>query len=691
MDKSTLFDTLIVVKRSGQRTNFQGEKIAIAIKKAFDSVENHYLEEDVNKVYSAVLKTIEKEYSQRKTIQIEDIQDRIEETLKKKNYEDVFESFKSYRERRSASRKSFVTKQQHKFLKSIEALGMNNQEEITSKKEIPNQRLASYGETIASGFTKSYLLDTKVVRALDSGILYIPHLESLAIGSLESMELDVTRLLKEKVHLSQQEELKLENIEDFFDFLLLLIKSLANSIHGQIQITGLDYDVCPFLLATYKECLKEELNSFLEYSGFKSFIGLDRIEKEIDKLLQIDESITSLSDLYPQGELLKIGFEKASVLSRAKVKKRLKTALKKFLVQLNSIYDKTFNFPKVSIGFGTATTNEARIFTSTLLELESETTLQEPTYLFKLKKGINIDSKDKNYDLRVIYLNLAMTKSNLLFANLDFKENKRFLMDDDPNTEICYFSDGGRTVEDTTVLDARVCGGKGNLFTVSVNLPRIALKTKQNEQTSKEFFERLETTFDLAKDALLNCFELIANKNSDDFPFLCGQNIWVDGKNVKENDRLRKLWKHGTLTIHFVGLEEATKILLETESIEKLNTKIIDYMRKKVDSYRNLYNLNFTLSAKKVDEACREFNKIDTAIFGKIKGITNQAQYHNGFERAYQNWKDTLAYEKQYHSSTNGGHLACFQLSLKEKEFQEDIFKDIQKEAIGAFYFEEKR
>ena len=49
------FDTLTVVKRSGQRTNFQGEKIALAIQKAFHSLDIPYKDEDVNKIYSKVL------------------------------------------------------------------------------------------------------------------------------------------------------------------------------------------------------------------------------------------------------------------------------------------------------------------------------------------------------------------------------------------------------------------------------------------------------------------------------------------------------------------------------------------------------------------------------------------------------------------------------------------------------------
>ena len=73
-----LFDELVVVKRSGQRVNFNDTKIALAIKKGFESVYEEYDEKIVNKVKEKVLNEIKKNYADRKTIGVEDIQDIIE-------------------------------------------------------------------------------------------------------------------------------------------------------------------------------------------------------------------------------------------------------------------------------------------------------------------------------------------------------------------------------------------------------------------------------------------------------------------------------------------------------------------------------------------------------------------------------------------------------------------------------------
>ena len=58
--------TLKVVKRNGKKVDFDGSKIAVAIKKGFDSLiredeEPKYNEKDIQKVYQHVMKTIDKE------------------------------------------------------------------------------------------------------------------------------------------------------------------------------------------------------------------------------------------------------------------------------------------------------------------------------------------------------------------------------------------------------------------------------------------------------------------------------------------------------------------------------------------------------------------------------------------------------------------------------------------------------
>ena len=134
---------LIVIKRNGRKVEFEGDKIAIAIKKAFDSVANdNYTEKDANKVYIAVLKELYDKYiigndseeTQRK-IKIETIQDIIVNKLKSLKYLEVYESFIQYRENRKKIRDAFEERKQYKFLGILDKLKIEENITIKEKKE----------------------------------------------------------------------------------------------------------------------------------------------------------------------------------------------------------------------------------------------------------------------------------------------------------------------------------------------------------------------------------------------------------------------------------------------------------------------------------------------------------------------------------------------------------------------------
>ena len=171
-----VLENLVVVKRSGQRVEFNASKIAIAIKKAFDAVYQEPDEKQIYKVFENVLKYINNNYGERKTINVEDIQDTIENQLNTLGYKEVYEAFSDYRQRRAASRKVFNEKQQHKFTKVTEAI------ENIDTSLTPQQMLYRFGKIISSEYAKSYILDSKYVRAYEEGNMYIHNLESFPLG-----------------------------------------------------------------------------------------------------------------------------------------------------------------------------------------------------------------------------------------------------------------------------------------------------------------------------------------------------------------------------------------------------------------------------------------------------------------------------------------------------------------------------
>ena len=207
------FETIKVVKRNGSKVSFNGTKIAMAIKKGFDSIKIvnedddeilKYSSNDIQKVYGHVIKKIEKDYFDKASIKIEDIQDIIEETLKKDKYDDVLENFANYRENRSKAREIFTDdKRSHKFLKTLEGLALKSAAEDDAKRENGNidgnsamGTMLQFGSNVSREFAKAYLMKKKFADAHDEGYIHIHDMDFEAMGTTTCMQIDLDKLFK---------------------------------------------------------------------------------------------------------------------------------------------------------------------------------------------------------------------------------------------------------------------------------------------------------------------------------------------------------------------------------------------------------------------------------------------------------------------------------------------------------------
>ena len=281
-DKDNLiFKELVVVKRSGQRVNFNSMKIAIAIKKAFDSIGFEDYERKVNKVYEDVLSYIRSNYWDRKTINVEDIQDIIQTKLRDDNYEDVYKAFSDYRIRRAASRKAFDIKSQHKFVKAIERIVFESKKNITSK---PNELLLDFGKTVSCEYTKAYVLDNKFIRAHEDGSIYIHNLDYFNLGSLSSTHLEFDNVVADEFPLN----------------MFCLAMNAKNEIDGEITISKIDYLLVPFLRRRFKEKFKEKLNKYLDLEGYLDYINFKKIEELLT--ISLERLLVSLDNIITENK-----------------------------------------------------------------------------------------------------------------------------------------------------------------------------------------------------------------------------------------------------------------------------------------------------------------------------------------------------------------------------------------------------
>ena len=621
---------LVVIKRNGKKVDFDGTKIALAIKKGFDSVNEQdeetgkykYDSSDITKVYNDVIKNIEKDYKEK--IKIEEIQDLIEKSLEQKGYKEVHDSFAEYRERRAQSREMFIDdKRMHKFLKTIEGLGLKSANEDDTKRENANVdgdtamgTMLQYGSTVSKEFAKAYLMKKKFADAHDDGDIHIHDMDFLPMGTTTCMQIELDRLFKKGFSTGHGYLRPPKDISSFS-----ALAAIAQSI------PAFDYFMAPGVLMTFKREFKQQVSDYLDLEGLLEFISMDRVAREIDKLESIKFGIEIFEPIYKDSDEIKRLFEKAYEKALLKTDRKTYQAMEAFVHNLNTMHSRAgAQVPFSSINFGTDISPEGRMVSLNFLRATDEglgkgETPIFPVSIFKVKEGVNFNPEDPNYD---IFRRSCEVSAKRLFPNFSFLDapfNLEFYKPGDYRTEVGYMGCRTRVMSDVTDPDNQTTGGRGNLSFTSINLPRLGIKhgicLKERDKADMDgFYKDLGEMMELVRDQLLERFEIQCNKRCYNFPFLIEQGVWTDGDKLKPTDKMRKILKHGSLTIGFIGLAETLKALIgehhgESEKAQKLGLEIIGFMRKKADEFAKEYNLNFTLIATPAEGLSGRFVNID--------------------------------------------------------------------------------
>ena len=629
------FDDLIVVKRSGQRVEFNSLKIAVAIKNAFDSTPSNYSNNDINKVYDDTLSYIYNNYKDRKTINVEDIQDVIELTLKRDSYNDIYDSFSGYRLRRSESRKSFSVKQQHKFVKAIEKIGCVD---ISNYKV--GENLEKFGSIISSEYTKSYILDNKYVRAFEEGKIYIHNFLYFHLGYFSNTSLDIRKLA--------------DKDEFLFDILNILVRS-KEEVKGEVSINGFDDILSKYYVDKFKKIFIKKLVDTLSLLGFIDLVNIKKIEDRIFKELSVAIILDNYRDLFVNDVLFNI-LENIYDMSIMEVFDYMLLNIKKILMLLNDSYREN-NFYSISIGNNK--TYEGNIIKNIILDLIDEMDyLENICIVYKVCELSDIDKIVK----------LIYEGKNMKLNILD-KENNN-------NYDVEYFSDGTRIYEN--IYSDSISIGRMNVANTSINMARLGFIHKS---LNKEFYNGLDNLIEFTKNELLIVYENMGNKIKNNYNYLFDGNIFDDEK-LDYGQKIRKVIKNGTLNINLVGLYECA-LMIDKDKTREIMLKIIKYINKKIILLSIDNKLNFTLSAI-VNDASYELMDLDKAIYGVIKGINDNDFYRNVMVDC--SIEELNLYQKMF----NGGCI--LEIKLKDKFSLEKIRESIIElvdNYVGIVYIKE--
>ncbi len=292
----------------------------------------------------------------------------------------------------------------------------------------------------------------------------------------------------------------------------------------------------------------------------------------------------------------------------------------------------------------------------------------KPNIVFKVKQGVSRFPKDRNYDLLKKSLLLTAKKMIPTYLLCDCEE--------DINTDPYRLSIMGcrtRVVDD--IYGCKGAIGRGNIDNVSINLPRIALQIDKEyrnstvEEKVATFKKRWCDVAEKVKDILIDRYKKLINQDKSNFPVNVQRNMWCE--NFSNADNLEEIFKHGTLSIGFIGLSESMEVLTGKKYYSSPENYIIAYgivkhMRDYCDFLRREYKLNFSLLATSGELISGRFTELDKKEFSPLVDVFSKGFYTNSFHvevnskiPAYKK----LQIEGMFHTLCNGGSISYIELN----------------------------
>lgn len=675
-------------KRTGDIVQFNAQKIADAIRKAnLESIDETFSREQLKQLTQNVVQALTE-----KIPGVEQIQDTVEKVLIAGNFASTAKAYILYRAEHTKLRQARAN-----LMDIYNELTFAKAKDADIKRENANidadtamGTMLKYGSEGSKYFITSQILPKDIAVAHMNGDIHIHDMDFYMLTET-CCQIDLLKLFHDGFSTGHGYLREPNDIRSYAALACIAIQANQNEMHGGQAVPMFDYCMAPGVAKTYRKQYYKALGYY-----FDAMLGMDIKDgkllcKEIEKRIPvkvgmrtIDEFGMRLAEFLPRHQR-EHGFQEIDETTAAHAHKFAANAawqetdgatyqaMEAFVHNLNTMNSRAgAQVPFSSINYGTDTSPEGRMVMRNLL-LATDAGLGDgetpifPVQIFKVKEGVNYEKGDPNYDL----FRLAMkTSAKRLFPNFSFLDapfNKQYYKPNDYNSEVAYMGCRTRVMGNVYDPSREVTCGRGNLSFTSINLPRLAIEAKGNID---KFYKSLDDMIDLVIRQLLHRFKIQCAKIGKNYPFLMGQNIWLDSDKIGEYDNIGEVLRHGTLTVGFIGLAETLKALIgkhhgESAEAQQLGLNIIGHMRKRMDDEAQKTKLNFSLIATPAEGLSGRFVKIDRNIYGSIPGVTDREYYTNSFHipvyypiSAYRK----IQLEAPYHNLTNSGHISYIEM-----------------------------
>lgn len=621
-----------IIKRSGQETSFDEEKIVNAVKKANKEVN------EVSRISDEQIRTLAHGVAEEcvrmgRAVNVEEIQDMVEDRLMEIKAFVLARKYITYRYARALVRKSNTTDAQ--ILTLIECNNEEVKQENSNKNPTVNSVQRDYmaGE-VSKDLTRRILLPDDIVAAHDEGIIHFhdadyfaQHMHNCDLVNLEDMLQNGTVIsgtLIEKPH----------SFSTACNIATQIIAQVASNQYGgqSISLTHL----APFVDVSRKKIRKEVAEELAEVGIVDEAriakIAEKRLRDEVRKGIQmIQYQVVTLLTTNGQAPFVTVFMylnEARSEQEKADLALIIEETLKQRIqgVKNESGVWITPAFPKL------------------IYVLEPDNISEEQPYWYLTELAAKCTAK------RMVPDYISEKKM------LEYKIDKN-------GEGHCYTCMGCRSFL-TPYVDENgrpKYYGRFNQGVVTINLVDVALSSGGDE---KKFWEIFDERLQLCYRALMYRHNRLKGTVSDAAPIL-----WQYGAlaRLKKGETIDKLLYGGysTISLGYAGLYECTKYMTgktHTDPEAKpFALSVMQHMNDKCKEWKAKENIDFSLYGTPLESTTYKFAKCLQTRFGIIPEVTDKNYITNSYHVHVSEPIDAftkLKFESEFQQLSPGGAIS---------------------------------
>lgn len=587
-----------VVKRDGRIVEFDKSKIADAILKAMN---------DVNNINKDLANRIANDISKLNTneISVEELQDLVEEKLMSSKMKDVARSYVRYRYDREKNRE--LSKDLNKRYNEFISLVQGSNEEANKENSNKDTRIIPTMRDYIAGFTcremaEKFILPKDIVEAHKQGIIHVHDTDySPSMPMNNCCLINLEDMLQNGTVISGTMIEKPHSFRTACTIVTQIITQVASSQYGGNTIT----------LA--------HLAPFVD-------ISRQRIKEEVEK-----EAIEILNSV---GEQIDITTDLDKIVE-SRLKQEIADGIQTIQYQLITMSTTNGQAPFTSVFMYLDEVPEGQLRDDLALVIEE--VLKQRIKGVKNEKGVYITTafpkllycldEDNIYeDSKYWYLTklAAECSTKRLVPDYISAKKMRELKGD------VYPCMGCRSFLTPDPINHKYYG-RFNQGVVTISLPDVALSSKGD---FKEFWRIMDERLELCYRALMVRHNTLKGTKSDVAPIL-----WQHGafSRLKQGEVIDKLLydNYSTISLGYAGLYECVKYMTGHSHSEAegrdFGIKVMQYLTDTCAKWRQDTNISFSLYGTPIESTTYKFAKCLQERFGIIEGITDKKYVTNSY------------------------------------------------------------